>query len=224
MAAFAEAHGVRLLPIFRQTDLGLTFEVLQSTDARQRVVFGPGLGNLDDAEYVEDAGTVGVAVAAGKGEGTARLQRFGVTADEFTRAFGVLAETYVDRRDTEDLAELDKAVTEALGEGVAARSFRCTALETPGTRYGQDFDLNTLATVSIGPPGVDPDTGRPYRPVAVFDDMVRELHFAYDSTGQTSDRVTAAVGTESASTGVTLPSLRKLAALDQKVTRLQRSP
>jgi hypothetical protein len=221
MSAFAEAAGVRLLPKFQQTDLGLTFEVLEADNRVGQVVFGPGLGNLDDQEYIEESGDVWLAVGAGKGEGVMRMQRVKVTEDEFTLAFGVGREEYVDRRDTAEWAELEKSAQEAVDRGVAAVSFRCTALDTPGTRYGEDFDLNTLASVKIGPPGIDPETGELYVPVAEFDDLVREIAFSRAADG--TDKVTAAVGTETATTNVALPSLKKLAALNAQMTQLQRS-
>jgi len=223
LAAAAEATGSRLLPVFHQTDIGLTFDVLAADDRTTgdtRVVFGAGLGNLDDQEYIEDAGTVGLAVAAGKGEGVMRMQRVAVTADEFTQAFGVLPEVYIDRRDTDQWDELDKAAQEAVDGGVAGVSYRCICLDTPGTRYGSDFGVNTLATVQAGPAGTDSATGRRYEPIATFDDLVREV--AFKLTGDV-DQVTAAVGTEGASTGVVLPSLKRIAALNAQVTQLQRS-
>jgi len=223
LAAIAEAAGVRLLPTFGQTELGLTFQVLAADDRTAgdtRVVFGAGLGNLDEQEYVEDAGTVGLAVSAGKGEGVMRMQRVAVTVDEFTRAFGVLPEVYIDRRDTDQWDELDKAAQEAVDGGVAAVSYRCVCLDTPGTSYGTDFGINTVATVLAGPPGTDPETGDRYQPLATFDDLVREVAFKWDGA---TDKVTAAVGTEGASTGVALPSLKRIAALNAQVAQLQRS-
>lgn len=236
LAARGEQAGVRLLPVFHQTQLGLTFEVLEADDRTGLVVFGAGLGNLDEQEYIEDAGTVGLAVSGGKGEGAARIQKVAVTTDAFTSAFGALPEVYIDRRDTDDVAQLVQASTDAVHDGVAAVSYRCVALDTEGTRYGRDFNLNSLASVVAGPSGIDPatglplldpDTGRPLRtplrPIATFNDLVRELHFELNADDGT-DKVTAAVGQEDASTGVTLPSLTKLAALSAHVDQLQRSP
>lgn len=236
MAATAERAGVRLLPVFHQTELGLTFEVLEADDRTGLVVFGAGLGNLDEQEYVEEAGTAGLAVAGGKGEGAARIQDVAVAADAFTLAFGVLPEVYIDRRETDDVGELAKASQDAIDDGVAKVSWRGVALDTDGTRYGHDFDLNSLATVKVGPSGtdpltglplLDPDTGQPLPAplpaLAEFDDLVRELHFKCNPADGT-DVVTAAVGQEGAATGVELPSLSKIAALNAQVTQLQRSP
>lgn len=223
LALLAENAGDRLLPLFHQTDLGLTFEVLEADDRTSgdtKVVFGAGLGNLDEQEYVEDAGSVGLAVAAGKGEGVARLQRVRVTADEFTLAFGVSPEVYIDRRDTEVVADLEMAAQEAIDGGHAEVSYRCVCLDTPGTRFGDDFGINTRATVLAGPGGIDPDTGQRYKPLATFDDLVREVAFKREGD---LDLVTAAVGVEGATTGVPLPSLKKIAALSAQIAHLQRS-
>jgi len=222
LAAHAERAGDRLLPVFHQTDLGLTFEVLGEDDRTGLVVFGAGLGNLDDQEYIEDAGTAGLAIGAGKGEGAARLQQVAVTTDEFTLAFGTLPEVYVDRRDTEKWEDLMQAARDAVDDGVAKVSYRCTARDTAGTRYAREWNLNTRASVLVGPAGTDPDTGENYEPIAAFDDLVREAHLELNPTEGT-DIVTAAIGAEGASTGVALPSLTKLAALQARVDQLQRS-
>lgn len=216
LAARAEQSGVRLLPAFEQTGAGLTFHVRAADDRTGLVVFGAGLGNLDDQEYVEDGGE-GVlrAVVGGKGEGAARVQREAVQADPFTLAFGTLPEVYIDRRDSSDSDSLQEAADDAIADGVAVVSWRGRALDTEGTRFGVDFDLNTLASVRVGPAG--------YEPISVFDDLVRELHFELNPADRT-DTVRAAVGHEGASTGVELPSLKRLAALRARVAKLERSP
>lgn len=223
LAAMAEAAGVRLLPTFEQTSTGRTFHVRDADDRTGLVVFGAALGNLDEQEYTQTAGEVGLAVAGGKGEGAARMQDVAVQADAFTLAFGVLPEVYLDRRDTDDWAELAKATDQAVAEGVAAATWKGKALDTAGTRYGVEWDLNTLATVVAGPVGTDPDTGDELTPLASFDDLVREVRFLRDAD-RDLDEITAAVGTESAITGVPLPSLARLAALTTQVAALQRNP
>lgn len=216
LAARAEQAGVRLLPVFEQTELGLTFHVRSADDRTGLVVFGAALGNLDEQEYAED-GDDGVreAVAGGKGEGGQRIQRSAVQTDAETLAWGVLREVYVDRRETADVDDLQEAADDAIADGVAGVQFRSRAMDTIGTRWGVDFDLNSLATVRVGPAG--------FEPILTFEDLVREVHFRLDPKDRT-DEVTAAVGHEGASTGVELPSLKRLRALRTAVTRLQRSP
>ena len=181
---------MRLLPVFEQTALGLTFHVKAADDRTGLVLFGAALGNLDEQEYVEDASEgVGRAVAGGQGQGSARVQRVAVQTDAFTLAFGALPEVYIDRRDSDDVEALQEAADDAIADGIAAVSWRGRALDTEGTRWGVDFDLDSLASVRVGPAG--------YKPLATFSDLVREVHFELNPRDRT-DKVTAAVGHERA--------------------------
>ena len=187
----ARPHGV----LFDVVDL--TFRAYAAQN--RGVVFSAGLETLAGWTLTSEAATANKVVVAGGGSGTARLIR------EQTDAGSVgtwgLAETFVDRRDTTEVDELDKAAVEALASGVKPVTVVFTPLDTDGQAFGRDWTLGDTVTVVAGGLTVV--------------DQVREIHVTLDDTGPT---IVPSVG---AATG-DLALFRSLAGLDRRVRQLER--
>src|SRR5690606_39291825 len=88
------------------------------------------------------APTCTAAIVAGQGEGTARtiIER-AVAASPWGRI-----ESFVDRRDTDDMAELRAAGDSALAEGAERTDLAAEAIDLPDPRlprYGRDYDIRS---------------------------------------------------------------------------------
>ena len=163
------------------------------------VVFSAGLETLAGWKMVAEAAKANFVVVAGQGEEAARLIR--ESADTDSSAIWGLAETFQDRRDTADIAELDKAAVETLASSVTPITVVFTPLETDGQTFGRDWSLGDLVTVNAGGLTVH--------------DQVREVHVTLDDQGAT---VIPSVGAPAGD----LQLFRSLAGLDRRVRQLER--
>jgi hypothetical protein len=139
-----------LQPIAASAGLGfrvrdLTFDVFQPAGT---AVFSAALGTLASATSVLEAPEVTYAYVAGQGVGVARTIR------EYADAAAVMAwgrtEAFIDRRDSDVIAELDQAGAEALAEGAPPLTITIEAADTVGQRFLRDWSVGTLATVEVG--------------------------------------------------------------------------
>jgi hypothetical protein len=175
----------------------LTLRVYAAVDSG--AVFSAGLETLAGWSMTSEAATANYVVVAGQGEGTARLIR--EQGDAGSIATWGRAESFVDQRQTADVAQLDKAATEALASGVKPVTVVFTPLDTDAQAFGHDWGLGDTVTVQAGG-------------LTVID-QVREVHVTLDDAGAT---VTPSVG---AATG-DLALFRALAGLDRRVRQLER--
>jgi len=162
-------------------------------------VFSAGLETLAAWTLIADAATANKVVVAGQGAGTARLIR--ETSDPDSISTWGLAETFQDRRDTADVAELDKAGTETIAAGVKPVTVVFTPLDTDGQTFGRDWQLGDVVTVQAG--------------ALTVIDQIREIHVTLDAAGAT---VTPSVGAPAGD----LALFRSLAGLDRRVRQLER--
>jgi hypothetical protein len=183
---------------------GLLFDVVDLTfrvyaPADRGVVFSSGLETLAGWKMIAEAATVNKAVVAGAGDLAARLIR--EKSDATSIATWGLVESFVDRRDTSDVAELDKSGVEALADGVTPTTVVFTPIDTEGQAFGRDWTLGDLVTVRAGGLTVH--------------DQIREVHVTLDDDGAT---IIPSVGAPAGD----LALFRALAGLDRRVRQLER--
>lgn len=181
--------------VFSVVDLG--FVVRSSVNSG--AVFAEGLETLAAWSMTIEAPTVNKAVVAGAGIGKSRLVREVVDQDSID-TWG-LVETFVDRRDTADTTELDKAGLEAVTAGVKPVVVTFTPVDTEGQAFGRDWDVGDTVTVRAGDLSVV--------------DQVREVHVTIDAKG------VSIVPTVGSVTGG-LPLFRTVAGLDRRLRQLER--
>jgi hypothetical protein len=175
----------------------LSFRVYAA--ANRGAVFSAGLETLAGWTMTAEAATANKVVVAGAGQGAARLIR--EAADAGSIGTWGLVETFEDRRDTSDVAELDKSATEALASGVTPVTVVFVPLDSEGQAFGRDWTLGDTVTVIAGG-------------LTVID-QIREVHVTLDDAGAT---VVPSVGAPAGD----LALFRSLAGLDRRVRQLER--
>lgn len=126
----------------------LVFRVRAPRDLSGKVRFSIDSGNLISYRAEPQAPTCTTAIVAGQGEGTERtiIER-AVAASPWGRI-----ESFVDRRDTDDTAELQAAGDAALAEGAERTDLAAEAIDLPDPRlprYGRDYHIGDLVTVEL---------------------------------------------------------------------------
>jgi len=187
----ARPHGI----LFDVVDL--TFRAYPAVN--RGAVFSEDLETLAGFVTTAEAATANKVVVAGGGVGTARIIRESSHA-ESVATWG-LAETFEDRRDTTDTAELDKAAAEALAAGVLPVTVVFNPIDTEAQTFGRDWLLGDIVTVTAGG-------------LTVID-QIREVHVTLDGDGAT---VIPSVGKPAGD----LALFRSLAGLDRRVRQLER--
>ena len=200
------ARWQNLLTLLQDTarPVGLIFDVVDLTfhvtvPADPGVVFSAGLETLAGWKMTTEAAKANMVVVAGQGDTVDRMI-YEQTDDVSIGTWG-RAETFQDRRDTADPAELVKAATETLAASVTPVTVVFTPLETEGQKFGRDWGLGDLVTVKAGGLTVH--------------DQVREVHVTLDDQGAT---VIPSVGAPAGD----LQLFRSLAGLDRRVRQLER--
>lgn len=200
------ARWQNLLALLQDTarGAGLNFDVVDLTftaglPADRGAVFSAGLETLGAWKLTAPAPKANKAVVAGGGTGAARIIR--EISDATSIAGWGLVETFQDRRDTTDLAELDKAGTETVAAGVLPVSVAFTPLDSDGQAFIRDWGLGDRVTVRAGNLTVV--------------DSIREVHVTLEPSGAT---VIPSVG---APTG-DLALFRSLAVIERRVRQLER--
>lgn len=154
------------------------FEVYEPVDRSAEVRFSRGVGNLRAHSYSVDAPTATRAIVAGQGEGTARtIVERGLAAAETT--WGMRLESFVDRRDTNDLALLAQAGDESLADTGPTAGLSISPIDIPRIRYGRDYRVGDTVSVTVG--------------TAEIVDVVRKVTLVVDANGP---RVRPLVGTD----------------------------
>ena len=137
---------------------GFTFSCLQERDNRivvrfrapvdrsRSVRFTERNGGVEEGRYALAAPTATDAIVAGQGQGAARTILHRTRATDWGRRI----EVFKDQRDTDDQAELEQSATEQLDEGQAGASAQFTVVESPGLRYGADYQLGDTVAVEVG--------------------------------------------------------------------------
>lgn len=183
---------------------GIIFDVVDLTFSARMpvdngVVFSAGLETLAGWSSTTDVATANMVVVAGQGEEAARLIR--EQSDATSVASWGRVESFVDQRQTSDVAELDKAATEALASGVKPVTVAFTPLDVEGQAFAVDWWLGDTVTVEVGG-------------LTVID-QIREIHVTLDDTGAT---IVPSVGAPSGD----LSLFRALSGLERRTRQLER--
>lgn len=141
-----------------QVNKTLEFQVYQPSDKTRAVFFSPLLGNLLNFKYSVKAPEANYIIIGGGGEGASRiiLQR----GDNTSIAKYGRIESFIDQRNTTDIAELQQAIDEELISKGERTSLSITPIDTPSVAFGKDYNLGDKVSVVITQPNeiVDVDT------------------------------------------------------------------
>lgn len=186
-----------------QLGAGLVFEVFLPTDLADTAVFSTALGNLAAFKASVQVSKPNYEIVGGGGEGAARVFREGGDPDAIAR-WSRRIETFRDRRDTTDAAELDQTIEEDLANGAEKTALSITPIDTEALTFGRDYRLGDQVTVMVDDV---PTVG-----------VVREVKFTITGNGET---IEPTIGTPGASRTVSalFDSVR---ALRRKVSHLER--
>lgn len=200
------ARWQNLLTLLQDTarPAGVLFDIVDLTFTSRTAVdrgavFSAGLETLGGWNMVAEAATVNYAYVAGGGTGASRIIRE-ATSSSSVDTWGRV-ESFEDRRDTTDTAELDKAGAEAVAAGVKPTTVVFQPLDTDGQRFGRDWQLGDIVTVIAG--------GLTVR------DQIREVHVTLSGDGVS---IIPSVGAPAGD----LALFRELAGLDRRVRQLER--
>lgn len=177
--ALPEGLGFRVVPNGVAGEVA--FQVYVPADKTATVTFSRELGTLSEAEYESSASKVNYVVVGGEGEGTARTVFEKPRSDEIVTWGRV--ESFVDRRDTGDTAELEQTADENLAEGVGETGFSLVPIDLPGQEFLTDYALGDKVSAVIDG--------------EVLQELVREVRINLTPEGPTQTRPT--VGTPGAS-------------------------
>lgn len=166
----ASAGGVRVFTRMEVNEPGheVRFSVGEGRDLHRSVRLSQINGAVDGYTLEESAPTVTRVLVGGQGEGSARTL---VIRQGNENDWGVNVLQFQDRRDTDDLADLQQAGDETLAEGQAAASITVEINDLPNLRFGERFDLGDTVTVEL-------ETG------AVIVDVVQSVDITWSETGR----------------------------------------
>lgn len=197
-AASGEDLGVRIT----SANGSLTVDIVQPRDLTDSVKFATDMRNLVGIFYRETAPTVTHALAAGSGTLKARVRKLVVTTSSLALSWGRQVWSYIDRSDTSDLTELQKAAQDAIDQGPATVSLTVRLTDSQAATYRKDWDLGDKITVYVGLPG--------QTPVSTVSDVVRQISLSVDNTGK--ETVEPAIGSYDATAIRKTPTQEQLAA------------
>jgi len=162
-------------------------------------VFSVALGTMAETVSTLSAPTANYVYAAGQGEGTAR------TVVESSDAASLTdwgrAESFLDRRDTNDPTALGIAGTQELERGVIPPVVTFQPLDTPVQQFGRDWSISSIVQVRVG--------------TVTRTDVVREVTVELSPDGPPS--ITARIGFSA-----DLALFRAAAAANRRIRQLER--
>lgn len=210
LAIMSAASGANLGLRMTSATGSLTATVVQPRDLTDTVVFSADLSNLAGFTYRETEPDVTHALSAGQGDLHLRLRKLVTTTDPLALAWGEQSWSYIDRRDTADVAELQKADDDALADGGPTVSLAVKLTDSQAATYGVDWGLGDALTVYVGLPG--------QTKVTAVSDVCREIAFSVDEKGL--ERLTPAIGTVDAKAVLPGPTQQKLTEVASGLSNL----
>jgi hypothetical protein len=141
LAELATGGGVTVT--VTQSGASLVAAAVATVDRSADVAFAHDLGNLESSEYAVAASNGSVLYVGGQGEGTARV--FTVASNGSSRR----VESFADRRDVTDPAELAEVAAVLLAERAGKTSLTVNPIDTPTCRYGVHYRLGDLVRLDI---------------------------------------------------------------------------
>ncbi|NMF27959.1 Gp37-like protein [Cellulosimicrobium aquatile] len=188
----------------------LTVSEVPDVSADVRFGFGesPATGTIASWSYKLEAPELTRAIVFSAGELEARDAAQFVDA-EAEALWGRAREGLVDQRQTDDVAEITRAGTEALAEGATPVTVEFTVADGPDIKARRDYDVGYKVGVEL-----------PDLPEEVSDNVVREL--ATEVRPNAREKVSLVVGTPGATSQSTKQAARLNRAL-RKIAMLERS-
>ena len=130
-----------------QSAATLMFEVYEPADRTSTAIFSVDFGNLLGYSYQQTVPFANYVYVAGSGEGTGRMIVEG--GDATSLATYQRAETFRDRRDTDDTATLEQQRSETLEETQAQTALSISPIDTAAVTFGTHYNLGDRVTVVI---------------------------------------------------------------------------
>lgn len=220
-----------------QVDKSLEFQVYQPSDKTKEVVFSPLLGNLIDFEYLTADPDTNYVVVGGGGEGTARtiLERGDSTS---ISKYGRI-ESFVDRRDTTDQAELEQSLNEELAQKAERTGLSIVPIDIEGTSFNANYNLGDKVSVILTQPKeiVDTETLNYFLSVnqpseeertriyqiqeklEVIKDVIREVKITLTPSGE---NISPMIGTPDITSNSILGIFDKMKQIQRRMSNLER--
>jgi hypothetical protein len=199
-----------------QVGNGLQFQVYQPTDKSQSVVFSPLLGNLLDFDYTEQSPDANYIIAAGTGEGTARIITESGDSDSVSMYGRV--EEFLNQNNTSSTTELSQAITEELANKSFSTSLTITPIDTNTMAFMQNYNLGDIVSVVLTQPGQTGDQIN-QNVMDVISDVVRQITITVDEKGEV---ITPLIGTADAANKSTLRIFSSMKTMNRRLSKLER--
>jgi hypothetical protein len=152
------------------------FDVYQPVDRSLDVVFSRGNRSMTSYAYSVSAPVTTTVYVGGSGVGTSRA--FIKAQNVPPYVWGYRCEQFLDRRDTNDNAEMTQAATDELfSNGIAATGFSFAVKDTSEIKFGRDYRLGDKVSFKIRG-----DT---------FSDTVNEVRY---ELGDKTEKITPIIG------------------------------
>ena len=142
--------------------------IREGVDLGRAVRISEANAALESYEHEITAPTVTRVLVAGQGQGAARTLKL---MEGNSNEWGVNVLQFQDRRDTDDIAELEQAGTDTLREGQESASIKIEAVDLPHLRFGHDYRVGDIITVEVG--------GR-----AKVTDVLQTAELSWDGSGR----------------------------------------
>jgi hypothetical protein len=179
------------------------FEVYQSPDLRQEVVFSFGLGSLKYVAFEQTAPKANAAIVGGQGTGADRLlleRNNYASAQAWDRR-----EVLVSRPGNDPTADLNTDGDAALADGAETIRVPTSVADTPSISYG-DYRIGSIVSVETWPG-------------TLLSDVVVTIHFqAYATSGE---YVSATVGSQAANSDPKW--VQRIRVIDKRISYLERN-
>jgi hypothetical protein len=155
-----------------QVNESLQFQVYQPEDKSKNVLFSPLLGNLSSFEYNTEDPEANYVIVGGGGQGKDRLLLEKGDSASISR-FGRI-ETFIDRRDTTDINELQQAMDEELKSKAEKTSLSISPIDTESLTFNRDYNIGDKVAVVLTQPNRVVDNESIYYFVSAYQTVVAE--------------------------------------------------
>jgi ribose 1,5-bisphosphokinase PhnN len=220
-----------------QVDNVLEFQVYQPSDKTRSAFFSPLLGNLSAFDYSNDNPEANMVIVGGSGEGKDRIITWKQDNSSIVK-YGRI-ESFVDKRDTSDVTELNQSIDEELTSKAEKNTFNFTPIDTPQLAFGRDYGLGDKVSILITQPNeiVEQETLSYFislyqsgyediirirniqEKLEVIQDIVREVKISITPEG---DTISPVVGTSDSNNNAILGIFDKMKKITKRVCNLER--
>ncbi|MBT2727833.1 siphovirus ReqiPepy6 Gp37-like family protein [Bacillus sp. ISL-75] len=220
-----------------QVDDSLQFQVYQPSDKTRSAFFSPLLGNLASFEYSNDNPEANLVIVGGGGEGKDRIIRYKQDNTSIVK-YG-RCETFIDKRDTSDVTELDQSIDEELINNAEQNSFSFLPIDTPQLAFNRDYGLGDKVSIVLTQPNeivtketlnyfisfyqtASEETVRIRKiqeKLDVIQDVVREVKISITPDG---DSIAPVVGTSDSNNNAILGIFNKMKKITRRLSNLER--